>query len=53
LTRETFEKWIDFEKIVLILLFFFTQKDARKAAGIILSMIKEAKIAGRGILIAG
>lgn len=29
------------------------QKDARKAAGIILSMIKEGKIAGRAVLIAG
>ena len=29
------------------------QIEARKAAGIILSMIKEGKIAGRGILIAG
>ena len=37
----------------VIYLYFFKQKDARKAAGIILSMIKEGKIAGRGILIAG
>ncbi|EGR27030.1 hypothetical protein IMG5_202680 [Ichthyophthirius multifiliis] len=29
------------------------QKEARKAAGIILTMIKEGKIAGRGILIGG
>lgn len=29
------------------------QKDARRAAGLILSMIKEGKIAGRSILIAG
>ena len=29
------------------------QKDARRAAGLILSMIKEGKIAGRSVLIAG
>ena len=29
------------------------QKDARKAAGVILSMIREGKIAGRAVLIAG
>ena len=29
------------------------QIDARKAAGIVLNMIKEGKIAGRGILLAG
>ena len=29
------------------------QQPARKAAGVLLSMIKEGKIAGRGILIAG
>jgi RuvB-like protein 2 len=29
------------------------QKDARRAAGLILTMIKEGKIAGRSILIAG
>jgi len=29
------------------------QKAARRAAGLILSMIKEGKIAGRSILIAG
>lgn len=29
------------------------QKDARRAAGLILNMIKEGKIAGRSILIAG
>jgi len=40
-------------KLQFIFFTFFSQKDARKAAGIILSMIKEGKIAGRGILIAG
>jgi len=29
------------------------QKEARRAAGILLNMIKEGKIAGRGILLAG
>ncbi len=29
------------------------QKEARRAAGLILSMIKEGKIAGRSILLAG
>ena len=45
-------------KINIFLFFHFfvfsiLQKDARKAAGIILSMIKEGKIAGRAVLIAG
>ena len=42
-----------FLKLQFIFFTFFSQKDARKAAGIILNMIKEGKIAGRGILIAG
>lgn len=39
--------WLDRYNFVLM------EIEARKAAGIILNMIKEGKIAGRGILIAG